>query len=343
MESALSVLRSDHELADWLDGLTAFATGAEITLPAGNELVSALLDLSMPHEDVNELVATRDILLADPALREVFERNARTLVAGLGTIDDRREFPPLPDELGPVGRWFQVFSFIAALPYAQAYHHRLGIPADVSRRTFADLGRHVALHRRSRGVGGLIARHWMGLHFRGELYQLGRLQFQRSLVLDRVSGSAKAAGLSHEPRDPALALHIPSFHGPLSPDACDESLSLAGDFFPRHFPEERYAIAVCGSWLLDPQLREYLPKSSNIVRFQDRFHLVEERPDRAPEDTTAVAFVFGDPDLPIDTLPRRTSVERAVGDHLRAGGHWHSGVGWFELRPRRRATRHRPW
>src|SRR3954451_24337087 len=140
MESPLSVLRSNEELAGWLDGLAAFATGAEVTLPAGDELVSVLLDLSMPHEDVNDLVATRDVLLADPHLREVFERNARTLVAGIGTIGDRREFPPLPDELLAVGRWFQVFSFIAALPYVRAYHPRLGIPVDVSRRTLADLG-----------------------------------------------------------------------------------------------------------------------------------------------------------------------------------------------------------
>ncbi|MYW01310.1 acyltransferase [Streptomyces sp. SID3343] len=331
MESTTSGLRSDEDLAAWLDGLAPFATGAEVTLPAGDELVSVLLDLSVPHEDVTELLATRDVLLRDPELREVFERNARTLIAGIDTIDDRREFPPLPGEFGAVGRWFHVLSFIAALPYVQAYHHRLGIPADVSRRTLADLGRNVAVHRRRLGVGGLIARHWMGLHFRGELYQLGRLQFQRALVPSRVSESARAAGLSHRPEDPALALHIPAFHGPFTPAACDESLALAKDFFPRHFPRERYRIALCGSWLLDPQLREYLPKSSNIVRFQGRFHLVEELPNRTPDDTSPVAFVFGDPDLPIETLPRRTSLERAVGDHLRAGNHWYSGLGWFEL------------
>ncbi|SMQ15577.1 hypothetical protein SAMN06272771_1911 [Streptomyces sp. Ag82_O1-12] len=30
-------------------------------------------------------------------------------------------------------------------------------------------------------------------------------------------------------------------------------------------------------------------------------------------------------------LPRRTSVEGAVGDHLRAGGHWYMGQGWLRL------------
>lgn len=50
-----------------------------------------------------------------------------------------------------------------------------------------------------------------------------------------------------------------------------------------------------------------------------------------PADTEPVRFVFGDPDLPPAGLPRRTSVERAVGDHLRAGGHWYVEHGWLRL------------
>jgi hypothetical protein len=41
--------------------------------------------------------------------------------------------------------------------------------------------------------------------------------------------------------------------------------------------------------------------------------------------------VFGDPNLPVESLPRRTALERAVGDHLRGGGHWYIGHGWFPL------------
>jgi hypothetical protein len=85
--------------------------------------------------------------------------------------------------------------------------------------------------------------------------------------------------------------------------------------------------ALCHSWLLDRQLRRYLPADSHIIRFQDRFRTARE--DCEPADTEPVQFVFGDPGLPVAELPRRTSVERAVGDHLRAGGHWYIGHGWF--------------
>ncbi len=88
-------------------------------------------------------------------------------------------------------------------------------------------------------------------------------------------------------------------------------------------------MAVCRSWLLDPQLRRYLPADSNIVRFQERFRIVHE--ETRADDGLPVGFVFGDPGLPVADLPRRTAVERAVGDHLRAGGHWYGGHGWFAL------------
>ena len=124
-------------------------------------------------------------------------------------------------------------------------------------------------------------------------------------------------------------MHVPDFMGPLSPRAVDRSLALAREFFARHYPEERYAVATCGSWLLDPQLKQYLPEDSNIVRFQERFrvgHLPAE-----PEDMTPVRFVFGTTDVSLERLPRRTVVQRAVLDHLREGGHWYVGHGWFAL------------
>ncbi len=111
--------------------------------------------------------------------------------------------------------------------------------------------------------------------------------------------------------------------------ACDRSLERAREFFARCYPEERYAIATCHSWLLDPQLQERLPPASNILRFQRRFQIAYVSPEEFDQGT--LGFVFGDPDQPLDALPRRNSLERAIVDHLRAGEHWHVGHGWFEL------------
>ncbi|AKN72957.1 acyltransferase [Streptomyces sp. PBH53] len=300
-------------------------------LPDADDLPELLLDLAVPHEDINELVARRSRLAGDPGALALL---AECVEEVFREPEDTGRTPALdgllasaPAELTDL---FPVYVFLAALPRTQAYHRARGIPAEVSRRTLADLGRQLALHRRRYGRAGVQAPRWLVRHFRGELYHLGRLQFERARIGDRDARVAAVAGLDAAPGTPCLNLHIPDFHGPLTPTACDRSLALAREFFALHFPQERPAAVLCHSWLLDPQLRRYLPARSRIVRFQERFRVVCEQSE--PADTEPVRFVFGDPDLPVDELPRRTSVERAVGDHLRAGGHWYIGHGWFPFR-----------
>ncbi|EPH43237.1 hypothetical protein STRAU_3696 [Streptomyces aurantiacus JA 4570] len=332
----LDVLRvaaeSDEALAAWLKDLAdAGEPRAEAALPDADELPEVLLDLAVPHEDINELVALRARVLDHPDTRWLFTRCVDALVRDLGEPEQAPRLPVLPEELGELGSCFYVFVFIAVLPRVRAYHRRHGIPDDVSRRTLADLGRHMAVHRRTHGSRGVPVPGWNALHFRGELYQLGRLQFQRALLGERMGAALAAAGTGLGPGDPCLSVHIADFRGPLSATACDRSVELARELFPRHFPGERYDVAVCHSWLLDPQLKLYLDAESNIVRFQERFRLADTYAGQEPEDTVPVGFVFGDRHLPVESLPRRTRVERAVGDHLRGGGHWYVGHGWFPL------------
>ncbi|MEU9141519.1 acyltransferase domain-containing protein [Streptomyces sp. NPDC048404] len=326
----LKTLRADARTAEWLRDLEGEGSDLrEAALPDADALPDILLDLAVPHEHINELVALRARFTADPEAMTLLARCVTRFVRDMGDIGKGWEPPAFPATTGLLGRCFHLYVFIAALPYVRAHHRERGVPEDVSRRTLADLGRHVSVHHRRAGGPGLLFPWWLALHFHGELFQLGRLQFQRVLLGRRTAGAAEAAGLALDPGAPCLSLHITDFRGPLSPAACDRSRDLAREFFARHYPEERHEIAVCDSWLLDPQLKRYLPADSNIVRFQDRFHLVPE--DRTPDDTVPIGFVFGDPELPLGELPRRNSVERAVVDHLHAGGHWYGGRGWFAL------------
>ena len=87
-------------------------------------------------------------------------------------------------------------------------------------------------------------------------------------------------------------------------------------FFPHHFPDECYTAFSCGSWLLDPQLLEYLPGDSNIVRFQRRFELEPyEEPEGLDADVEVLRFAFRTLTTPLDQLPRRTLLQRAIIDH----------------------------
>lgn len=300
-----------------------------VELPETDELAEALLDLAVPHEDINELLALRGRVSRDPGLRRLLEAGVQRLVQDMGRPGGGGELPRMPEGSGAMGRLFPVYVLVAALPRVRAYHREREVPDVVSRRTLADLGRHMAVHRRRHGTSGLPIPGWLGLHFRGEIYQLGRLQFQRSRLGARTGRAVRAAGLPLGPEDPALDVHIPDFLGPVTPGACDRSFARARQFFARHFPEEPYRVAVCHSWLLDRQLAEYLPEDSNIIRFQDRFRTAYEMEEA--DDAVPVGFVFGDQRLAPEALPRRTTLERAIGDHLLAGRHWYCGHGWLAL------------
>jgi hypothetical protein len=204
-----------------------------------------------------------------------------------------------------------VYAYLALTDVVREYHRDHGVADEVSWATLADLGRNLAIDRRMRGEGWAVMQSWLTLHARGGVYELGRLHLDR--------GGA------------AIGVHIPEA-GPLSPEAVEASLNEARAFFPRHFPDEHYTAFTCGSWLLDPQLQEYLPVDSNIVRFQRRFELeAYEEPEGLDCDTEVLRFVFRSLSTPLDQLPRRTVLQRAVVDHLRAGRHWQWRRGSFPI------------
>jgi hypothetical protein len=197
------------------------------------------------------------ILAEGAAQQELVATRRADLAAMMGRDTDVPEWP-----FDPGTPWLHVRTFLAALPDVRAYHAEHRIRDDVSWATLADLGRCTAIDRRLHGSGGLRDAQWLTLHFRGLLYELGRLQFERR------PGKSSSGELSTR----ELNLHIPE-SGPLTPAACDASLEAAAGIFAER-------AAVCASWLLDPTLADYLAAGSNIVRFQRRFELVDEGPRR---------------------------------------------------------------
>lgn len=302
-------------------------------VPRGGELAEALLDLGVPYGDVNGVLAAAERVAADRSAAAVLAEAVAAFVRDMGALGGGPRLGPdleaFPGDDGPGGPWFALLVFAAARPYAAAYHREIGVPDEVSRRTLADVGRHVAVHRRRFGMGGLANVWWLVRHFRGGLYQLGRLQFERTRLGGTTGRALAEAGVGVGPGTPVLDVHIPDFSGPLDAAACDASFAAAREFFPRHFPDEPYALATCYSWLLDPQWAQYLAEDSNILRFQRRF--TSSRLLTEPDDGTTLAFVFGDPDVDVARVAPRSTVQRAVLRHLAEGRHWYGGTGWVAL------------
>ncbi|MBB5866856.1 hypothetical protein F4553_000235 [Allocatelliglobosispora scoriae] len=282
-------------------------------LPAKADAPAILDRLGVRSDDAAEIMAgwpDPDSPLWTPELRWLLDRSIALVRADLGGHDWLPPGPELQRDHGPAWRHLYVYAFLALVDTVRGYHRDHGIADEVSWSTLADLGRNLAVDRRMRGEGWPVMQSWLTLHARGGLYELGRLQHQRGTT---------------------IGLHIPDA-GPLTPAAVEASLDEARAFFPRHFPDEHYAEFSCGSWLLDPQLLEYLPADSNIVRFQRRFELdAYEEPEGIDADVEVLRFVFRSLTTPLDQLQCRTVLQRAIVDHLQAGRHWRWRRGTFPV------------
>ena len=121
----------------------------------------------------------------------------------------------------------------------------------------------------------------------------------------------------------SLNLHIPRGER-LDVTAVRESISEAEAFYARYFPERKFKIFECHSWLFDGQLEEMLGENSGIVKFQKEFCLFPE----PLGDFGALVSVFTE--APFDLLEwnPKTTLQRKIIEHYKNGGKM-MGAGGF--------------
>ncbi len=125
--------------------------------------------------------------------------------------------------------------------------------------------------------------------------------------------------------DPVINIHIPE-SGPLTPEACLDSLYRVRDFFAEYFPDYAWKAFCCESWLLDPQLAGILPAKSNILAFQRGAYLV---PFGGPADTVFRCFGVKGARDGVDSVQPQNSFQQALSRFLKDGGHFHTGAGFL--------------
>lgn len=300
--------------------------------------------------------------------------------------EDPTPWPMLPPVGGDARLLFYALVLVAELPRVLKLHEERGIPAAVTAETLSDLELWIRHYRACNGVWGFNEHGWIIKHWRGELFALGRLQFemcgnplpfhvwreeasgavtifaegQSEIRGDGQFASADGGAVNDSPivtvyaesetairghavnargeiaraatemaragwkkilwpGAESLSVHIPA-RGALESAACEESFRRAEAFFPRHFPERAIQGYWIESWLMDPQLTEYLPAESNIARFQKFFHIVAFP---HANDLQIRQRVFGNDQFrPVSELPQKTELQRIVVRHILKGGTW---------------------
>jgi GNAT-like C-terminal domain/N-acyltransferase N-terminal domain len=328
--SASNVQRNlglSDEMMLWLERIEQPDALPAPQLPGDDEAIYLMERLGVEPADQADTLAARLDPDKHPELWWVFERIYHEMLANMGRgepVEGFKGWPEFPASTGTLGMHLYVWLFLAVVPEVRRFHAARGIPDEISWGSLDRFGQGLSIHRAMNGVSGLgLWAQWGNpMCFRGADYQLGRLSFNR--------GELSFLGRA---RTHVLNVHVPPF-GPVDADACDESLALAREFFPRHFPEEPVTFFVCHSWLMDDQLASYLPESSNIVRFQHRFRLVQTS-ELETSDNFILNYVFhrgnDEPEIPpalLDELPQDTTLQRAFVSHLRSGRHWYKRTAW---------------
>jgi hypothetical protein len=323
------MMRADETAAILLVELERLGPPARpVTIPTEAQVVELLTLLNAPVEDIPDVVEARPLIADDPEVVWLLERHVNFLDHYTGVVGGVPRFVEIPPQIGPLSRFFYLYVYMCAFPNVRKYHASLGIPDDVSLEILSDLGRNMRVNQKRTGSSGLAAPWWCMLHFRGVIYQFGRIQFERAILGEAMAESINAAGFQANPTDQTLSLHIPDFMGPFPPVAIDASIARAKEFFAKYIPEQPTEFGVCYSWLLDDQMPDHLSADSNIIRFHNRFHLINQW-DR--NDSGAALFLWGLSTIPAKPREGASTLERAIIAHHASGGHWGGGSGWTRL------------
>ncbi len=178
------------------------------------------------------------------------------------------------------------------------------IPENIWLDTMKAFTRFVGEHHASTGEYGFDRDFWTTRQVNAQLLRIGELEYEMRL---------------HEGRY-VIDLHIPS-DAVMTADRLNASVAQARKFIAEWYPQWSEAPMVCSSWLLAPVLRDMLPESSNIIRFQNAFDILEVDPE--PDDVLEWVFRLTEEQQktvdPAD-LPVNTTLQRKVKEFLLSGG-----------------------
>ena len=193
---------------------------------------------------------------------------------------------------------------------ARAEYDRLGISEEIYVDTMAAFSRFVREHMESYGCYGFDRGSWTPRQVSAKLFRIGQLEYEMTTLEG----------------EPIISLHIPT-DVDLRPQVLRPSVKEGLAEFYRLFPEYVGRKIYCHSWLMSPLLKDFLPQTSNILRFQDMF-------DMEPEGTPGngvLLWVFKNPKLPREELPENTSLQRKLKQFLLGGGQFLEGKGYLRL------------
>ena len=165
-----------------------------------------------------------------------------------------------------------------------------------------------------RGKPGTFVAGWNDGLLRMQRFTYGRFQYETAPFPGE--DFTTACGRVVRWAETVINFHIPSSKVPLSDDIRLASYREAWQAYRDRFADGR-VVFLCTSWLLYPAHREFLPASSNILKFIGDFEIVRSGELDKFDNAWRVFGAAGD--RPPEQWPRDTSLRRAYADWILSG------------------------
>ena len=122
---------------------------------------------------------------------------------------------------------------------------------------------------------------WLRFMYKGEMFDLGSLRYQKFhfsyVEIERQDYDYMPLSDEMKKRfpegEPIINVHITT-DADLRPEKIDTSFKMAYNFFETYFPEHKYSVFTCRTWMLYRPTQEILPPESNIIKFANRYEII---------------------------------------------------------------------
>ncbi len=137
--------------------------------------------------------------------------------------------------------------------------------------------------------------------------------------------------LFYKPGDDAVSVHIPRI-GSFEPEVIDSAMAKGKEFFKKNFPDFTPSAYFCESWLLAPELCDFLKPESNIMLFNKRFF---KYPSEACCGKDVFTYIYQIPvpatleGYDFTTLPEESSLQKKIKEHYLSGKVVHEANGLY--------------
>lgn len=197
------------------------------------------------------------------------------------------------------------------------------LPDEIFYDTMCDLKYKLMECIECKGVWGTFVAGWDDGFFRMTRFALGRFQYEPS-EFSHKGGYLTKCGYKIEEGEMIHGFHIPSSGVPLTDEVRLASYKKAYEFYKDEL-NGKPLVLCCGSWLLYPKHREFLPPHLNILKFMDDFEIISwDAEDSFHNDWR----VFGHwADYPVEQWPEDTALRKAYKNWLLEGNPAGDGYG----------------